>query len=978
MHRRHELNTFLKTNNPDIVLLNETNLQDSHKVEFKNYNFVRKNRTPNTLQRGSGILVKGKFKFTEIDTRCWGLTSLECTAISLETNWKPLVFVAAYRNPSDNQSPDFTTDLDKICNSLQNNEQLIIGGDFNAHHTIWQDTKECRHGRMLADWLLTAPMQHEIKLEFAKEPTFYRGKHRSNIDLFIVSESIHITYDPLIGNMLDIADFNSDHRGVILPINIKGQWLRNEKRTFANYGKANWNKLKRTVESTISDTVIKNRNMTVCEIDFATAKISQLITDAAKESIPTTTIRQYSLLNLPPDLTDLIEVKNRLRRQWQRNRYNYDAHLLKSQINNLNKIIQDKIRIVHAANWTETLKEIKMDNNVFKNINKVTARTKRQKIPNLISNTTIAETDTQKCEVLAEHFERVHTTNLNIGDQVFTDNVNNEIETIYNNNHRPNVTYSQYEPADPSLRFNGSMHITSIDKLMAIIKTRNNKKSAGMDQIPNTIIRKLGKNFIATFATLLNQMYNIGYFPAAWKTAKITAIHKQGKIASDPNSYRPISLLPCLGKIYERILCEKLVSECDDKQTLPDDQFGFRSERSTVHPLVTLQKEIVTNFAAKTPTIAVTLDIQKAFDTTWTNGLIYKLKNVYGINDQLCRNIHNYLQNRKFCVNINDTLSNERAIVAGVPQGGVLSATLYILYTADMPLAPHHRIPIKRLQYADDILLYISTRNIFGAKHRLESYLTTLIEYFRTWKLTCNIDKSDVIIFKGQGRQVRPTKAIAIACKNVSIDIANHQILPKNTLKYLGVILETNGRHTRHIDHILKKSKIASAQLRPVLKKIQGLKINIKMLCYKQLIRPLFTYGFPCWTNITSSQMERLRRAERTCIRACTNYRKNRVTGRHTSNATLYKTAEIDRIDVVLVRNAIKFFEKTLTHDSHIISNICSTGLDERFNNMHKIKPPDHLFQLHKTDNLTINNQLLHYHRRFNSPDGQLVYNTAQ
>lgn len=95
IHRRHEPNSFLENNNPDIVLLNETNLQDIHRTNFKNHNFVRKNRIAKTLRRGSGILIKEKYKFTEIDTRFSGLTSLECAAILFETDFQPIIFVSA-------------------------------------------------------------------------------------------------------------------------------------------------------------------------------------------------------------------------------------------------------------------------------------------------------------------------------------------------------------------------------------------------------------------------------------------------------------------------------------------------------------------------------------------------------------------------------------------------------------------------------------------------------------------------------------------------------------------------------------------------------------------------------------------------------------------------------------------------------------------------------------------------------------------
>lgn len=153
------------------------------------------------------------------------------------------------------------------------------------------------------------------------------------------------------------------------------------------------------------------------------------------------------------------------------------------------------------------------------------------------------------------------------------------ISILYGINHQPNATFSQFEPADSTVRYNGTIHVTSIDKLILVIKSRNNKKSTGIDNIPNIVIRKLSKQFVASLATLLNQMYNIGYFPKAWKNAKITPIQKPQKLH------------------LTQIVIDRFCSY----------------ERSTVHPLVILQKDIVKNCMARTPKILVLILITNKY-----------------------------------------------------------------------------------------------------------------------------------------------------------------------------------------------------------------------------------------------------------------------------------------------------------------------------------------------------------------------------
>lgn len=975
LNRRHELNSFLKQNNPDVLLLCETNLKANHRAYFKNYKFHHDYGIPSTLKRGTGILLKEKISHTVIDARCWGLTSIECTAIQIQTESRPLSLVVVYRNPSDNSNVSFIEDLNKICRALHPTGPFVIGGDLNAHHNLWHDKRNCRHGTLLADWLQQSIITFNIKLECANEPTCYSRTSQSHIDLFLVSETLNVDYSPALGDSLEIADFPSDHRAVVLPILVSSRPIRGKLRTFINYAKADWKALRRQVDQSVEFLVPKNRIMNQNEIDEAVSNITSLVNDAVAVNIPSAECRQNSLIKLPQDVIDLIEHKNRLRRRWQRTRYNQGAHQLKSEINNLTKIIYDRIRIAHASHWTETLKNIKMNNNVFRNINKITARVTHKPIPTLKTANGSAETSQEKAESLANHFELVHNTNVNIGDQNRTNTINADVAASFLNNHSATFNFNQFEPADPTVKFHPTRHIISTKGLAMLIKHSSRKKSCGNDNISNQVIRKLGKRFIAAMATLFNQAFNIGYFPNAWKMAKIIAVQKKDKPPVEINSYRPISLLPCISKIFERIICNELNHTCSLLKLLPDDQFGFRADRSTVHPLAILQKDVITNFLAKCPTIAVAIDIQKAFDTTWIEGLIYKMAYNFNIDFNLCRIIHNYMINRTFSVQIDTERSTQRHISAGVPQGGVLSATLYILYVSDMPTPPQHINPIKRLQFADDILLYVSTRNLQSAKHRLEEYIGSITAFLLQWKLLCNPEKCEAIVFKSI--RAMNTPAVNANYKKISIRIDNATIIPASRIKYLGVILERSARHTRHVDQSIRKAKSAIGMIRPILRKVDGLDKNIKTMLYKTLIRPILSYAFPCWSNVTSSQMERIRLAERACLRLCTSYRRDAGSRFFCNNAELYRNATIDRIDIFMTTAAIKFFEKCRTAESPLIKTICSPEPDAVFETTPKIKPPDHIMHLNDAGVLFVNGKLMHYHRRYGRQDDP-VYPTGQ
>lgn len=972
--KRHEMETFLTANDPDVVLLCETNLSDKHIIDFKNYDFIRKNKTPGTFDRGSGVLIKSSINHTPIDTRCWGLLSLECTATIINTTGRPLAVVSAYRNPSDRTNKDFAKDLTTIFNTLTSGGPVIVGGDFNARHTFLHDSKINDHGKILHDWFLDNFLQLSIKIESSLEPTRYSPSSSSFLDLFIVSESVDIQYHPPCGNLLEIVDFESDHRAVVLPISLVDRPQRSEPKRYRDYNATNWGRLRDHVETGLVNVQIESqRNMTIAEIDKAIVDVSQLVITAIEEEVPTREVRNNTIIRLPSDLVDLIQHKNRLRRRWQRTQYCMNAHRLKSEINNLSKIISDRVKMAHSEYWTNLLKAVKPDNQLFRNINRLSNKSRNNTIPTLMVGTTLVENEADKAEALAVHFEAVHTQNVGLGDVAETDRINRLVHERFGNT-EPRLHFNAESPACATDILIRNRHIVSTESLKLLMHSKPNKKSAGHDGIPNIVLRKLGPLFFTKLATLFNQLYNIGHFPQIWKNAKTVAILKHGNPINKVNSYRPIALLPCIGKLYESVIQRELVNFTEfDKNILPDDQMGFRPQRSTVHALTKLQSDVATNLNHKRPTIAISLDVAKAFDTTWIEGIVYKLAVVFGANEFLCRSIFNYLTNRHFSVQVGHELSSTKATVAGVPQGGVLSATLYTIYTADLPDPPENRHQIHRLQYADDILIYVSSPLLVDATHRLECYIKTLSEYFEKWKLRCNPEKSEMVLFKGPNRL--SYRAVNRLHKNITINTGNNILKPSKSIKYLGMIFEKNTKHTRHIDNTLKKAHWSLMLIRPLLKKVDGLSPHIKTLCYKQLIRPVITYGFPAWANATSHQIERIRLVERKILRSCTHYCRNPHNLHHHKNSHLYRTANIPRIDQHLVKLAIKFFNNAAESESPLIKSITNINYTE---DQH-FKPPWHLMNSYITgrshDNM---DNLIFYHRRNQGIGPELVYNTHQ
>jgi hypothetical protein len=198
------------------------------------------------------------------------------------------------------------------------------------------------------------------------------------------------------------------------------------------------------------------------------------------------------------------------------------------------------------------------------------------------------------------------------------------------------------------------------------IKLLPHKKSPGADLITNQMLIKLPNKAIIFLTNLFNGLLTIGYFPLSWKKAIIILLNKPGKDKSNPENYRPISLLSAFSKLFEKSIQSHLLEYLNSIEAIPKFQFGFKSHHSTSQQLLRLTETINNSFENKNHTGAVFLDIVKAFDRFWHDGLFYKLKCVI-IPKYILHILKSFLDDRCFVVRINDTQSSCRPIQAGVP-----------------------------------------------------------------------------------------------------------------------------------------------------------------------------------------------------------------------------------------------------------------------------------------------------------------------
>ncbi|KAL4149098.1 hypothetical protein QTP88_003114 [Uroleucon formosanum] len=243
------------------------------------------------------------------------------------------------------------------------------------------------------------------------------------------------------------------------------------------------------------------------------------------------------------------------------------------------------------------------------------------------------------------------------------------------------------------------------------------------------MVKNLPAKTIIQLTHIYNATLRFSYFPLTWKSATIIPILNPSKPPDKADSYRPISLLPMLGKILEKILLKRLFKISKEQNALPDFQFGFRPKYATFHQLHRVVDLIASSLETKKYCSAVFLDVAQALDSVWHAGLLYKLKKIYPAPYYLL--LKSYIENRSFNLKIDSTFSNSYDILAGVPKGSDIAPFLYIIFTADIPTTENTIMGT----YADDTAILAANSDPHICSHHLQNHLNMLTKWCNAWKI---------------------------------------------------------------------------------------------------------------------------------------------------------------------------------------------------------------------------------------------------
>ena len=320
-------------------------------------------------------------------------------------------------------------------------------------------------------------------------------------------------------------------------------------------------------------------------------------------------------------------------------------------------------------------------------------------------------------------------------------------------------------------------------------------------------------------------------------------------------SYRPISLISSIMKLFERVIEQRLRSHLEHAGFINKHQSGFRKAKSTDDHLFRLSQSIMESFNRGEHVVAAFLDVEKAFDNVWHNGLRYKIFQL-GLPTKMTRWLSDFLVGRLIQVNVNSFLSNQINPKAGVQQGSVLSPLLFLTYVNDLSPPHHHQNSLS--QFADDTAQWAFSQRVRTAAVLLQQDLLKLAMWCVTWRIKLNPEKTKVIIFSRSllARKSEP---------NLKLYGETLKIYPQ--VRFLGITFDSKLTFQPHFEGILERCNNRYYRLRLLVNKKWGPSPATLTQIYKQCVGPIFEYGSLSTITASDPISSRIQRLQNKFIR---------------------------------------------------------------------------------------------------------------
>ena len=401
------------------------------------------------------------------------------------------------------------------------------------------------------------------------------------------------------------------------------------------------------------------------------------------------------------------------------------------------------------------------------------------------------------------------------------------------------------EPTFPEL----DIPITRSEILKSIRKLKCNK-AFGPDSLLNEYFIESADLLIGRLEITFNKILDSGTFPSIWTKGIIVPLHKKGSLES-PNNYRGITLVSCFGKIFTSILNDRLQNWAQETEINSDAQFGFKAKHSTVDAIFILTSLIERHLQNKKRFYCAFIDLKRAFDSVYRDGLWFKLiKN--GVDGKLLSLLRSMYSEVKSCVRHLNTLSDLFDCDVGLMQGEICSPILFSLFISDIETSLHdnvdagitlEQLSLYLILFADDMVIFSDT------PEGLQLSLNRLQRYCDSWNLTVNSDKTKVMVFRKGGRLSNNEQWFY---NGVTLEIVNQ-------FNYLGLVFTSGGSFMQATKTLSGKALRAMCSLLSITRNME-VPLNIMLNLFDSFVCSILSYASEIWGFMNAERIERVQR----------------------------------------------------------------------------------------------------------------------
>jgi len=824
---------YIEENDFCVLALQSLNTEETKLPKITNYFYPPLFTCDTETQKvQTAIYIRSDLSYSQLNPLPYAdnINDMYATGACVKFNQQCIINVISVyfpRGPKDENT-------DWIKNINFNNKNWAIMGDFNAHSSLWEKDCSSTTSNRLVENIVDSPLLLLNDCSITRVPDS-NTQRPTAIDLSLLSACLAVD-----SNWYVVDDcLGSDHLPIIIEINditTNEDSKLDDKIPKFCYSRANWDSFRDFLLSYDTCNIANN------DIDIYYENITRAVISAAEHAIPkvknSTKNKHYGKGWWSSTCAEAVAYKKETYKQWIRNRC--DDNFINMKRAKLN--CKNVIALAKQQHWDDFCKSEVTES---KNINKVWKKVKELKNGTILPsyplklNNSIFPSTQEKAKAFLNYFT----------ENSLSSSLNPEI-----------INYRKFEEAkesysDPLPDQNHYLNAAfTLDELKeALSSFTSNSTAVGLDGISYQMLINFPPTWIQILHTFYQTCWQNGAIPTVWKKSVVVPIPKEGKVRSAVDSYRPIALTSNVAKVMEKIVLKRLLYHCDKNNIIPTNQAGFRKGRNTMDHLVKLSNNIKKQFARRKSCLATFCDIRKAYDRVWHARLLFKLRNI-GINGIFYQYIKSFLSEREICTRVGRVYSDFKRIDMGIPQGSIISPTLFTILIHDLPdiLSKGTKV----VQYADDVAIWVNTSLRKHTSQRMVLYVQKLYQleldklslYMEENGLELSGEKTCLLLFNN-GHNPKSLPKLYIDGKILEY---------KQSVKFLGVHFTSKLKWKIHIEYLLNKARKRLNLLKVILSQPWSQNTDTLLHLSLSLIRSTLVYGQEVYFSASQTMLKKL------------------------------------------------------------------------------------------------------------------------